>query len=71
MAVKAGEGGRLFGAVTTKDIGDTIEKLHSLNIDKRKIELKTPIKSLGSHTVTIKLHPEVSAVLNVNITAAE
>lgn len=71
MAVKAGEGGRLFGAITAKDIGDTIEKLHGLNIDKRKIELKAPIKSLGSHTVTIKLHPEVSAILNINITAAE
>lgn len=71
IAVKAGEGGRLFGAITAKDIGDSIEKLHKLNIDKRKIELKTPIKTLGNHTVTIKLHPEVSATFNVNITAAE
>lgn len=71
IAVKAGEGGRLFGAITAKDIGDTIEKQHKLNVDKRKIELKAPIKTLGTHPVIIKLHPEVSATLNVNIIAAE
>jgi large subunit ribosomal protein L9 len=69
VSVKAGEGGRLFGAITAKDIGETIEKKHGLDIDKRKIELKSPIKTLGDHQVTIKLHPEVSAVLKVSITA--
>ncbi|PKM88064.1 MAG: 50S ribosomal protein L9 [Firmicutes bacterium HGW-Firmicutes-12] len=69
VSVKAGEGGRLFGAITAKDIGEAIEKDHGLDIDKRKIELKSPIKTLGEHQITIKLHPEVSAVLNVIITA--
>ncbi|MDX9871759.1 MAG: 50S ribosomal protein L9 [Clostridia bacterium] len=69
IAVKSGEGGRLFGAITAKDIGETLEKLHGLNIDKRKIEIGAPIKTLGEHLVHIKLHPQVSAEIKVQITA--
>ncbi len=71
MAVKTGEAGRLFGSINTKDIGDALEKHQGLTLDKRKIELKTPIKNLGIHHVSIKLHPEVSATININVIAAE
>lgn len=69
IKVKAGEGGRLFGAITAKDIGETLEKLHGLNIDKRKIEIGAPIKTLGEHLVHIKLHPQVAAEIKVQIAA--
>lgn len=69
IPVKAGEGGRLFGAITAKDIGEAVEKLHGLNIDKRKIEIKAPIKTLGEHLVQIKLHPQVSAEIKVHLSA--
>ncbi|WP_353893264.1 50S ribosomal protein L9 [Proteinivorax hydrogeniformans] len=66
IAVKAGEGGRLFGSVTTKDIGNELSK-KGIKIDKRKVELKDPIKSLGSYQVEIKLHPKVSSTLHLKI----
>lgn len=71
IAVKTGEGGRLFGSINNKDIGEVLEKKHRIVIDKRKIEIKNPIKNLGKHPITIKLHPEVTATINVNITATE
>jgi large subunit ribosomal protein L9 len=59
FAVKTGEGGKMFGAITSQDIYD---KLHAagLEIDKKKIHLFTPVKTLGKHTVKVKLHPDVS-----------
>ena len=71
LAVKTGEGGRLFGSITSKDIGEAIEKQHGLAVDKRKIELKAPIKSLGEYPVTIKLHPQVQATVSIKVIAAE
>ena len=58
LAIKVGEGGRTFGSVSSKD-------QMQLDIDKKKIQLKESIKSLGTHIVTVKLHPEVSAELKV------
>jgi ribosomal protein L9 len=69
IPVKMGEGGRLFGSVTAKDIADVLAKEHKLEIDKRKIELKDAIKSLGTFTVAIKLHPEISTQIEVTIKA--
>ncbi|WP_346355140.1 50S ribosomal protein L9 [Azotosporobacter soli] len=69
LPVKTGEGGKLFGSINTKDIADAIMAQHQLEIDKRKIEMKDAIKSLGSYVVTIKLHPEVSAKIQVHVTA--
>jgi large subunit ribosomal protein L9 len=69
IPVKIGEGGKLFGSVTVKDIADALNAKHNLDIDKRKIELKDTIKSLGTYPVTIKLHPEVSTQIKVHITA--
>lgn len=69
IAAKTGEGGKLFGSVTGKDIADALKAKHNIDIDKRKIELKDTIKSLGTYPVTIKLHPEVSTQIKVHIIA--
>ena len=58
---KAGEGDRLFGSITSGDIVDALAREKGITIDKRKIELNSPLKELGTHKVAIKLHPEVSA----------
>src|SRR3990172_729575 len=63
FAVKTGEGGKMFGAITANDIHDKLAQ-SGLELDKRKILLHTPVKALGQHTVKIKLHPEVSVELN-------
>jgi large subunit ribosomal protein L9 len=66
LARKAGEGERLFGSITSQDIADALEAAgHS--VDKRKIDLETPIKSLGDHEVHIKLHPDVVASIQVTV----
>jgi len=67
VSVKTGEGGKLFGAVTAKDISDAMAREHGIEIDKRKIELKEPIKMLGVYSAAIKLHPEVSAQIQVKV----
>lgn len=69
LQVKVGDKGRLFGSVTNKEIAEVLEKDYKLKIDKRKIELKDPIKAIGEHTVTVKLHPDVSGSLKVKIVA--
>ncbi|CQR69996.1 50S ribosomal protein L9 [Sporomusa ovata DSM 2662] len=69
IPVKMGEGGRLFGSVTAKDIAEALVKEHKLELDKRKIELKDALKSLGTFTVPIKLHPEVSTQIQVTLKA--
>ncbi|MBI5649015.1 MAG: 50S ribosomal protein L9 [Chloroflexi bacterium] len=63
--VKAGEGDRLFGSVTSGDIADSLAREKGITIDKRKIELVNPIKELGERAVAIKVHPEVTAQINV------
>lgn len=67
---KTGEGGRLFGSVTNKEIAETLKKRYSIDVDKRKLELKEPIKTLGTYTVHAKLHPEVNAKFQVQVTGA-
>ena len=69
LQVKAGDNGKLFGAVTSKDIAEVLSKKHSLNVDKRKIDLEENIKSLGVYEVKVKLHPQVTANLQVKVTA--
>jgi large subunit ribosomal protein L9 len=71
LPVRAGEGGRLFGAVTVGDIAGAISSTVSgATVDKRKIILGNPIKSLGSHQVTVKVHDEVDATVNLNVVSA-
>ena len=67
LSAKSGEGGRLFGSVTSKQIADALQKSHQLKIDKRKIELNDAIRSLGYTNVPVKLHPEVQATLKVHV----
>lgn len=69
VKTKTGEGGRLFGSVTSKEIADALKKQHGVEIDKRKLDIKEPIKALGSFQVQVKLHPEVMAKLQVHVTA--
>ena len=68
LARKAGEGDRLFGSITAQDIADDLAK-QGHAVDKRKIELEHPIKTLGAHTVSIRLHHEVQADLRVTVVA--
>src|SRR3954470_18350205 len=66
FAVKTGEGGRMFGAITAQDIHDKLVA-SGFEIDKRKIHLFTPVKTLGKHTVKIKLHADVSVELGFDV----
>ena len=71
LPVRAGEGGRLFGAVTVSDIAGAIAStIGEGSVDKRKILVGNPIKSLGAHRVTVKVHDEVDAVVNLNVVPA-
>ena len=67
LKVKAGEQGKLFGSVTSKDISEALKKQYNIEVDRRKIELQEPIKSLGSYKVDVKLAPGVDAKLSVKI----
>ena len=71
LKAKVGEGGRLFGAISNKDIADGLKKQHGYDVDKKKIVLKEPIKNLGTHKITIKIHPVAQAEINVQVTAIE
>jgi large subunit ribosomal protein L9 len=70
LRTKAGSGGRLFGSVSTGDIADAVQAAGGPALDKRKIEVRTPIKTVGAHQVAVRLHPEVSATLNVEVSQA-
>lgn len=67
MKGKSGEGGRLFGSITSSDIAERLKKEHNIKIDKRKIELKENIKALGTTNVDIRVYPELTAKLAVNV----
>ncbi len=69
VEAKAGAAGRLFGAVTTADIASAVTAAGA-SVDKRKIEIGQPIKATGDYTVSVRLHPEVSATLAVKVVAA-
>lgn len=67
LKAKSGEGGRLFGSITSKQIADELKKSHNIKIDKRKIEMDDAIRSLGVTKVPVKLHHEVTATVNVHV----
>ncbi|HEX6593336.1 MAG TPA: 50S ribosomal protein L9 [Bacillota bacterium] len=67
IKAKAGQGGRLFGSITNKQIADVLKKEHGYSIDRRKIELDEPIRALGHTVVPVKLHPEVSGSVKVHV----
>lgn len=64
---KAGEGGRLFGSITSKQIADELNKQFKVKVDRRKIDLKDPLRSLGHHKVEVKLHHDVTGTINVHV----
>ncbi|WP_461810358.1 50S ribosomal protein L9 [Faecalimonas sp.] len=68
VPIKVGEGGRTFGSVSTKEIAIEVKKQMGYDIDKKKIQLKDAIKTLGTHIVPVKLHQKVVAELKVNVT---
>lgn len=70
IPVKIGEGGKLFGSVTGKDVADALEKQCKITIDKRKIEIDGTVRGEGTYTATIKVHPEVTSQVTVNIVKA-
>jgi large subunit ribosomal protein L9 len=67
LPVRAGETGKLFGAVTAADVATAIRKAGNVAVDKRSIEIGKPIKTLGNHTVGVKLHDAVTAHLQVSV----
>ncbi len=69
LEVKAGDAGRLFGAVTVGDIVDAVAAAGGPALDKRAVQVESPIKTVGAHTVTVALHPEVDAEIEVDVVA--
>lgn len=67
IAIKVGEGGKSFGSVSSKEIAEEVKSRLGHEVDKKKIQLKEPIKAIGTHEVKIKLHPQVTATLKVNV----
>ncbi|KNB49103.1 50S ribosomal protein L9 [Streptomyces caatingaensis] len=70
LAVRAGEAGRLFGSVTQADVASAIKASGGPEVDKRRVELGSPIKTLGAHEVSVRLHADVVAKLGVEVIAA-
>jgi len=69
LHTKSGKGGRLFGSVTSKQISQHLKKEYDIQIDKKKIQLNEPIRTLGVTQVPVKLHPKVTATLSVQVLA--
>lgn len=69
ISIKAGEGGKTFGSVSTKEIAEAAKKQFNIEMDKKKLQLADPIKNAGSYTVPVKLHPQVTAELKVKVEA--
>ena len=70
VSAKAGDGGRLFGQVTHQAVADAIVKAGGPKIDRKRLHFEGPIKSLGSHQATLRLHPEVEALLTIEVVKA-
>ena len=67
IVTKSGEGGRLFGSITSKDIADALKEQQGITVDKRKIVLEQPIKEIGTTRVKVKIYPEITGVLTVEV----
>lgn len=68
IVTKSGEGGRLFGSITSKDIADAVKEQTGISVDKKKIKLDQPIKNLGTFHVEIKLYYDINAEITVTVT---
>jgi large subunit ribosomal protein L9 len=71
LTVKAGQGGRLFGSVKTSDVADAVAAAGLGTVDKRKIEIPTPIKAVGEHEATIRLRDDIVATITLQVVAAK
>jgi large subunit ribosomal protein L9 len=67
LQTRAGSGGRLFGSVSPSDIAAAVKAAGGPELDRRRIEIKNPIKTIGAHQVSVRLHPEVTATLDVEV----
>jgi large subunit ribosomal protein L9 len=67
VKAQSGKNGRLFGSVTAGDIAEAVKNAGGPELDKRRIEITNPIKTTGAHQVTVRLHPEVSGTVNLNV----
>jgi large subunit ribosomal protein L9 len=70
LKARAGTAGRLFGAVTVAEVVDAVSASGGPKLDRRRVEIGNPIKALGAHQVSVRLHPEVAATVTVNVVAA-
>lgn len=70
LKIKTGEGGKIFGSVSTKEIAGAVSDQLGMTVDKKKMQLSEPIKSLGVHMVPVKVHPKVTANLKVKVQEA-
>ena len=68
VKMHSGEGGKLFGSVTTREVAEVMERVYGIKIDRKQIELKEPLKSLGSFSLTVRLYPGVQAKFNLVVT---
>jgi large subunit ribosomal protein L9 len=69
ISAQAGEDGRLFGSITAQDVADELSKTLDEQVDRRRIHLEEPIRSLGAHEVQVHLHPDVDATVTVDVVA--
>ena len=69
VAVRIGEGGKLFGSVTGKDVADALAKEHGIEVDRRKIALKEEVTGTGEYEAVIKVHPEIQSTIGVVVVA--
>jgi large subunit ribosomal protein L9 len=67
VTARAGEGGRLFGAVTPADVAEAVTDATGVEIDRRRVEVSTPIKTVGVHTVRVRLHADVVAEVTLDV----
>lgn len=65
--LKTGEGGRVFGSISSKEVAAEVKKQYKVELDKKKMQMQEPIRSLGVHIVPVKLHPKVTAELKVKV----
>lgn len=71
VSIKTGAGGKVFGSISAKEIAEAVKKQQNLELDKKKLVLTEPIKTLGTHLVKVKLHPQVAAELKVSVRSEE
>jgi large subunit ribosomal protein L9 len=70
LPARSGDGGRLFGSITSADVVEAVSRAGGPKLDRRLVQLTNPIKSLGQHTVAVKVHPEVEATLTLEVVKA-